>query len=167
MLELKLKTVDWDVRVNQTLLGMCIVDAFLLAQGCWEKKVDPRDFYSRLAEELIDNKYGQMRLQRGRKRTQAEMVPESPRIQHGVVPPELQLSAPTPTKRTKMGNSKHLLQGKCMVCSKLTTWVCRVCRNMYPPHEKKQFLICNKAKKVCMGKHLCKMHPEKIANYVS
>ena len=34
MLETKLKTTLWSRRVNMTLLGMMIVDSFLLAQGC-------------------------------------------------------------------------------------------------------------------------------------
>ena len=58
MLETKLKTLNWNVRLNLTLFGMCVVDSFLLMQGtqgvdCMEQ----RTFYEMLAEQLIDNTY--------------------------------------------------------------------------------------------------------------
>ena len=100
-----------------------MVDLYLLVQGCWGRKVEPRDFYTSLAEQLIDNKYGKMRLRgQGRKRTQVELLLEYRTNLGGAIPPKLQLSTPTPTKRWKKSNAKHLLQGKCMTCGKLTTY---------------------------------------------
>ena len=90
MMERKLRTMDWDVQVNQTLLGMCMVDSYLLAQGCWDRKVELRDFYTSLAEQLINNEYGRMRLQgQGSKRTQAELLSENQRNFGGAIPPKL------------------------------------------------------------------------------
>jgi hypothetical protein len=56
-LEKKLGTLDWSMRVNTTLLGMCIVDTSYAYSQCTKTKEKQKDFYSFLAKELIDNKY--------------------------------------------------------------------------------------------------------------
>ena len=57
MLERKVETNNWSKQVNQSILGMIVVDTFL----CYNQLVDESEkegnFYLRLAEELIDNKY--------------------------------------------------------------------------------------------------------------
>ena len=62
MLERKLGTMDWSMRVNTSLLGMCIVDAWYAYSQCTKTRgakteEKQQDFYSFLAEELIDNNY--------------------------------------------------------------------------------------------------------------
>jgi hypothetical protein len=55
MLERKLGTLDWSMRVNTSLLGMCIVDSWYAYSQCTATQERQKDFYSFLAEELIDN----------------------------------------------------------------------------------------------------------------
>jgi hypothetical protein len=70
-LEKKLGTLDWPMRVNTTLLGMCIVDTWYVYSQCTKTKEKQQDFYSFLAEELIDNKYDSIGPRSGRRnRTQ-------------------------------------------------------------------------------------------------
>ncbi|PXF47710.1 hypothetical protein BWQ96_02392 [Gracilariopsis chorda] len=58
-LEGKMEVKDWAVRLHTILLAICIVDVWLLYKGnmvarnCWTQK----DFYAKLAEQLIDNSY--------------------------------------------------------------------------------------------------------------
>jgi hypothetical protein len=58
MLERKLETKDWSVRVNLSLFGMCVIDAYYVAKGCRICDETPAQFFEALAEELIDNNYG-------------------------------------------------------------------------------------------------------------
>jgi hypothetical protein len=58
MLERKLETKDWSVRVNLSLFGMCVIDAYYVAKGCPICDETPARFFEALAEELIDNNYG-------------------------------------------------------------------------------------------------------------
>ena len=59
-LEKKFEVKEWSLRVNTSLLAICIVDAWLLYKGnCAGRDcMAPNIFYATLAEELIDNKYG-------------------------------------------------------------------------------------------------------------
>jgi hypothetical protein len=56
-LEKKLGTLDWSMRVNRSLLGMCIVDTWYAYSQCTSTREKQKIFYSFLAEELIDNNY--------------------------------------------------------------------------------------------------------------
>jgi len=55
MIEKKLGTLRWDMRVNLSLLSMCIVDAWLLYKGATLTTEGQKHFYEKLSEELIDN----------------------------------------------------------------------------------------------------------------
>jgi hypothetical protein len=66
MLKQKLGMMDWSMRVNSNLLGVCIVDHAWYAYSqctktCGANNANTgkkqKDFYSFLAEELIDNNY--------------------------------------------------------------------------------------------------------------
>ena len=56
-LERKVEVKDWSKRVNLSILGMIIVDSFLLYHHLVNKEEKEPDFYNLLAEELIDSKY--------------------------------------------------------------------------------------------------------------
>ena len=56
-LERKVETNDWSKRVNQSILGMIVVDAFFCYNQLVGESEKEGNFYLRLAEELIDNKY--------------------------------------------------------------------------------------------------------------
>ena len=60
-IERKLETRSWDKRVTTSIFGMYCVDAWLMYRGCTTDSLHPtprlnqQEFYSSLAEELIDN----------------------------------------------------------------------------------------------------------------
>jgi hypothetical protein len=55
MLERKLGTMDWSLRVNRSLFGMCVVEAWLMYSKCTETEEKQHEFYELLAEEMINN----------------------------------------------------------------------------------------------------------------
>jgi len=161
MLEKKLITRNWNVRVNQSLFGMSVVDSFLLMQGCQGNWLVQRQYYQLLAQDLIDNQYDTIGL-RPRKRTAAEIEEES------CFGPDksLHLTSPTPTKKMKKGNKKHRMQGLCMVCKhkRKTSFVCRKCQDNQLPSNPKQHWICRYGRHLeCMSMHIAECHPDCIA----
>jgi len=57
-LEHKLRTHEWSQRVNISLLGVCIVDAWLLHSGArGAAALKQSKFYENLAGDLIDNSF--------------------------------------------------------------------------------------------------------------
>ena len=61
-LERKVDTNDWSKQVNQSILGMIVIDAFLCYNQLVDESEKEGDLYLRLAEELIDNKYDSIQL---------------------------------------------------------------------------------------------------------
>ena len=57
MLERKLGTKDWSMRVNMSIFAMCVIDVFLIAKACGGYKEAPVEFFTALSEELIDNTF--------------------------------------------------------------------------------------------------------------
>lgn len=56
-LEKKIETKDWSKRVNLSILGMIIVDSFLIYKQLGISNEKASEFYKKLVEELIDNEY--------------------------------------------------------------------------------------------------------------
>lgn len=131
MLERKLGTVDWSMRVNLSLFGMCVVDAWLVYSKCTEADEKQRQFYELLAEEMIDNQHDQVRtrgsLESATLVGSPELVTASGHLRSGIS------AHITPTKRkrkTKDGqNTRFMLQGRCVVCGMKTTQVCSECQD--------------------------------------
>jgi hypothetical protein len=181
MLETKLKTLNWNMRLNLTIFGMCIVDSFLLMQGTQGDSMEQRLFYELLAQELIDNTYDVVAL-RPRKRINDDgtVTTTASSLTGQTIDPfeahcprkAFHLTAPTPTKKMKKNNKKHKAQGRCMMCGKHTSFVCRECQKQQDPHgacrdqqSVKQHWICrDKAGLLhCMGKHIALQHQHLIA----
>jgi hypothetical protein len=164
MLETKHKTTLWHRRVNMSIFAMVVVDAYMLSQGCqprrWKIAVD---FFTKLSEELIDNKYEQRALRKRQARAVASgrvgnvLLPTHQNVESGVLKAEKQRCAPT--QRPKKGHPSHRAQGKCMVCRMLSCRVCRLCQQAQPDPWKKQYWICQKSGMHCMGAHILKDHP--------
>ncbi len=161
-LEKKLAVMQWDKRANLSLFGMVCVDAFKLYNGCRGSTGGARAFFEELATGLIENEFDQRVLRK--RRTEAaqqeanlvgEDMPELDTIRH--------LTAPTPTKKRKPNHPQHRQQGRCMVCKKLSSHVCRACQANKPGADDKQFWICNRPGKICMSTHLCTQHTDLIA----
>ena len=162
-IEKKVTTTDWAKRANLSIFGMIAVDAFYLLAGVRGKLYfGARQFFEMLAEELIDNDYDRRSLRR--RRDEADELERALIGEGGVamLHPAKQLTAPTPTKRRKTKNPNHRMQGRCMVCNKPTSHVCRACQQYHPSPDQKQFWICSKAGKVCMGSHIVERHPNLI-----
>jgi Transposase IS4 len=160
MLERKMHTMDWAKRANQTIFAMMVVDAYLLMVGCQSNRHNlggPRKFFEMLAADLIDNSYDQRTLRRRREETlDVDTMPDVPQsTKH--------LTCPTPTKKMKKNHPTHRRQGRCMVCKKCTVAVCRACQDVVGPTHKRQYWICDKPGKECMGMHLSAVHPNLIA----
>lgn len=121
-LEKKLQMNAWERRTNVSIFAMIVVDSFYLFCGVHGgvTKVSARSYYEQLAEQLIENDYDCMSLCRHHEEVdeleRALMAQGAPMLD-----PVKQLTAPTPTKRHKKNNPKHRVQGRCMVCTKLTS----------------------------------------------
>ena len=147
-----------------SIFAMCVVDSFLLMSGCrggFETGFNTsKAFFIQLADELIDNTYEQRALRKRAARAAANDFIGGPDNRPTVVLPSAkQLAFPTPTKRMKKNNPLHHAQGRCMVCSNNTTHVCRDCQQYQPQPKEKQYWICNKPGKECMGVHILNRHP--------
>ena len=55
--ENKVQTNDWSKRVNLSIFSMIFVDTFLVCNYCTKSTETQKDFYSHLANDLIDNNY--------------------------------------------------------------------------------------------------------------
>jgi hypothetical protein len=166
-LERKLQTNDWHKRVNMTIFGMCVIDAFLLAEGCCcgGAIANPAFFIEKLAEELINNDYDCVSLRRrnhsiNKKRSQEVDMPPLP-LQVDTTS-TIYLTNTTPTKQRKKGSSTQCTQGRCMICKKaMPTTVCQECQRFQPDPSTKQFWCC-KSGTVCFDKHIRQHHLDKL-----
>ena len=129
-LEKKVEVKDWSKRVNFGLLGVCIVDSFLLYKGGKGAKFcrDQNSFNELLYEELIDNTMdsvlGKRRI--GDQNTDMEdpkRVPVSGTGNH---------LTPRKRHRKEKGTSTNaLLQGRCMFCKKYKSkFICSTCADV-------------------------------------
>jgi hypothetical protein len=151
-LEQKVKTHDWSYRVNMSLLGICIVDSWLLYSGArgFRSHMTQREFYERLAEELIDNDYEKVSLRRRSSDAMAvsPYIPKSGRSIH---------LTPTKSKRSCKGvPTRYAQQGKCQVCKRKTTHICSECIDA--SIGKVVWLCHTKTLKCCFDEHLEKHH---------
>ena len=137
-LEHKLGTHDWSQRVNIYLLGVCIVDAWLLHSGArGASSLKQSDFYENLAADLIDNTIdGGGWRPRGRAMAAGAAAATfddgtddlSPAAAYGV---GVHLKPTSKRRQTKAGAvTTHLQQRHCRVCKTMrSTLVCSVCRD--------------------------------------
>jgi hypothetical protein len=134
-LERKLRTHRWDMRVNLSIFAMIVVDTWMVYSKCTNQTEDDgesqKDFYTLLAEELIDNTFDSPR----RRTRHSEGVSDtSPVLNRSTGMARAGVGAHlTPTKRkrkTKDGQeTKHKLQGRCMICSVKTSYLCSACND--------------------------------------
>ena len=161
-IEKKIETINWSTRVNLSIFAMIVVDSWLVYnafanRGKGEElnqAVNQKEFYSVLAEELIDNTYHE-KGRAARRSFQEEaciQAVESGSPKAGV------LTHLTPIKRFKnnMHGQKlsHRYQGRCKVCSKKTTWQCSDCED----NGKAVFLCPTKNGKRCFVEHISHVH---------
>lgn len=127
-LEHKLGTHDWAMRVNLTLLGMCIVDSWLLYAGArgGTAGLTQKQFYEDLAAQLIDNTFDRVGVRDRGAPAQTAATADLPPFQ-GV---GIHL---TPTTKRRAGDSSkdrdYRAQRACRACKRYgTSHVCSGCR---------------------------------------
>jgi hypothetical protein len=165
-LEKKIATMDLSKRASISLFGMMVVDAYQLALGCQGRNngnhtCEPRQFFETLAAELIENDYDRRALRKRQDREDGD-EPRAEKRPVIVLEASKHLTAPTPTKRRKKSNHRHREQGRCMVCRVSSSDVCRECQSRHQLRKDRQYWICNKPGKACMGVHILKEHPDKV-----
>jgi len=123
-LEHKLVTHDWSMRVNLSLFGMCVVDAWLLYAGARgpAAALTQNQFYEDLAAQLIDTTYDSVGLRQRGVPGAVDGSDGAPVVCFGVG-----IHLASPFKRRK-GDSDHRAQRDCRVCkSGRTTLVSSSC----------------------------------------
>jgi hypothetical protein len=165
MLERKVKTKEWWHHVSHTVLSMCVVDAYLLMVGCWGNSAQAfmtsRHFFEKLAEQLIDNTFETRSMHKKQQRSLARANPLAVATDQ-MLEANMQTISVTPTKKRKRTCPTRMAQGLCMVCKKPSTTVCCECQRFQPDARGRQFFICNKPGKVCMGIHIVRCHPHAV-----
>ena len=155
-LEKKLEVKDWSKRVNLSILGMTIVDSFLLYSQLVDQDEKEPDFYTLLAEELIDNTYDSVspRKRRAGANDNANPSPdaigEDGHLKAGI---SVHLS---PTKRRRKDKQHQKMQGNCKVCkAKKTSYCCSDCKAT----NGNEYWICySSTGRDCFAKHISEHH---------
>jgi hypothetical protein len=163
-LEHKFRTHSWDVRVNMTILAIIIVDTWLVWDGCHKDsqyRETQKEFYTLLAEELIDNSYD-IRSMRIRTRGDMYQSPVRPGISVRTGTPTSGVGPHlTPTKKKRMENgvtTNKVKQGRCKICFKKSKYNCSVCRDS---EDSREVYICHsETGRDCFSAHLEKDHNE-------
>jgi hypothetical protein len=166
MLENKLPTQEWSRRVNMSLFGMLVVDSWLAFSACTDATETQKEFFSLLAEELIDNTYDDIGLGTRRKRNIHDASDGSPTLAAGTGVPRCGVhSHITPTKmrrKVKGEVSTYLRQGRCTQCSQKTTSCCSDCvdaMEIVGENSPKSAWICStKYGKLCYANHMLASH---------
>ena len=146
-LETKLKTHEWDRRVNMSIFGMCIVDTWLAWSQCTGSKETQSDFYINLAEEMIDNNYDRYRRSGGTVRLNSGMQGSPSLYDKSGVPRAGVHAHLTPTKlkrKRKDGTlTNQCKQGYCGVCKRKTKYNCSQCIDESQHDEEKLIWLCH------------------------
>jgi hypothetical protein len=165
-IEKKVETKDWSVRVNLSIFAMIVVDTWLVynafknAPAGNQRKCLQKEFYSILAEELIDNSYDSRG--QGTRRTRSSPNGTSYQeaciraVENGCARAGV-LTHLTPVKRLKNAHGEKTsfrYQGRCKECQKKTTWQCSDCND----NEKVVFLCATKNGKRCFLDHIARNH---------
>jgi len=154
-LEHKLATHDWSMRVNLSLLGMCIVDSWLLYSGARGATaiLTQKQFYEDLAAQLIDNTFDTVGV-RARATSAAEPVGEvGAPLRYGV---GIHLTPTRKRRGASAGDGDHRAQRTCRVCKRhKSSHVCSGCRG---GDDGDMFLCGPKTGRSCFDVHLRDVH---------
>lgn len=114
-LERKFVTQDWSKRVNLSILGMCIVDSWLLYSGstAHNVKLKQSSFYEYPAVELIENDYGGTSVPQT---FESETTNYAPSIRFGIGP---HLTPTTKRKKQKKDMSYPIVHKEVVLCVKI------------------------------------------------
>jgi hypothetical protein len=144
---------------------MFVVDSwFVLYRGCTGSLESQSDFYTALAEELIDNTFDQAINARRSSAGSPFAAGQSAVSPNGFarapgVGPHL-----TPTKRKRKKKDRTILnalhQGRCAVCSLKTTMVCSLCHDGDAEENggDSAYVCGSKTTRLCFAVHLEEKH---------
>jgi hypothetical protein len=162
-MERKLGTTSWAMRVNMSVFGMIVVDAWLAYSQCTRAKEVQKSFYAALAEELIDNNYDSVgRAESRRNRGEIPVDNNSPTISRSTGVSRSGIYAHlTPTKKRRKRRdgveTKYTLQGQCRQCrEKKSTHICSQCLDETPGQE--PWICYTKNNSMCFSKHMAECH---------
>ena len=149
-----------------SLVGMCVVDSWLVYSKYTESEEKQQDFYEALPEELIDNKHDQVQSCQSMATDSTDSM-GSPKLITADGHLRSGISAhitPTKKKRKKRGGcaTSYMLQGRCTVCTMKTTQVCSQCKDEYHVESKKvdpEPWICKPTTyRTCFAMHMADIH---------
>jgi hypothetical protein len=144
------------MRVNMTLLGIIIVDSWLLCLGARGANAGLQsDFYEELATDIVFNNYDSVGLRR-----RASESLEGDTACHPTAGIGCHL---TPTRKFKRLNTgqgtSYRVQRDCKVCKQSrSTQVCSECRDV---DQTRSFLCDSSRGRVCFARHVREKHAEK------
>jgi len=144
------------MRVNLSLLGMCIVDSWLLYSGACgaAAKLNQNEFYEDVAEPPIESTFETVGLRPSGDAGAAAGDVESVPLRYEV---GIHLT-PTRTRRTwsSTTDKKQCAQRTCRVCHRPgTSWVCSGCRDSECVEV---FCFVPKTGRSCFDKHMREVH---------
>ena len=140
MMDRRLQTNQWDYRVNFGILGIIFTDTwFLYQKTVAEPDECPNEFFSKLADEMIDNTEG-VRPSRARVVSPTEMDTDD--VVSNVVLRQT-LRKRNGRGSTNADGSAKAGSGRCAGkgCTKFTSWVCGACTHPTDP-EQRQTWYC-------------------------
>jgi hypothetical protein len=152
-LEKKIGTHDWSFRVNCTVLGKVVVDAWLVYSGGRgiRTRMDQREFYEQLAEQLIDNAFDSVHFVTARQTSSHQMSPLVAESAH--ISRRRRRSA----RGSAVPSTTFALQRKCCICSAKTAHICSSCLD--DRAESGSTWLCHSTKnRYCFGLHLRAHH---------
>ena len=160
--EKKIETHNWAMRVNLSIFSMVVVDTWLVFNAFKKDQRDTvqlnqKEFYSVLAEELIDNCIEGGTRKRSTLSAQSFQAEACARVAESESPRAGVLTHLTPVKRLKNSKGEKTsfrYQGRCKECQKKTTWQCSDCEDA----GKTVFLCSTKNMKRCFSEHLRRNH---------
>lgn len=162
MLERKIETKDWSTRVAHTILGMIIVDSWMVYKAATATLEKQHDFYTLLAEELIDNTYDTVQ---GNTPTNADAgVMNSELLDRTTGAGRAGVDAhltPTKQKRRRCDGTvtNHSKQGRCRMCLKKTRHICSQCKDDDQAFENPVMWLCHtETGRFCFPEHATKYH---------
>ena len=163
MMDRRLQTNQWDYRVNFGILGIIFTDTWYLYQQTVAKPDEcPNEFFSKLADEMIDNTEG-VRPSRARVVSPTDMDTDA--VSNVVLRQTLR-------KRKGQGStnadgSAKAGSGRCggEGCNKYTSWVCGACTHPTDPNQRQTWYCRPMAGCKCTAweEHKNCMHSDTLA----
>lgn len=168
-LEKKLQTKQWHTRINMSIFGMGVVDTWRLYSICTKTNMTQREFYSQLAERLVDNGWDsggrEMRKRRsvslgaGSSSSGSSYVSGISHESFGTcgLVSETHISPNKMPKRLKKDGKKVAHQVRCAVCQRHTIHECNTCREGEMKLSSRSF--CHPSTgRMCFRQHMMSDH---------